>query len=356
MRNNQACVRCVNDKTIKNISFDAEGVCNFCRTYEKYEPILHNYSYLEELFLRKIKTNETHAYDVAVGISGGKDSTFVLYELIYKYKLKVCTYTLDNGFLSEEAKEKINRIVQEFHVPHEYVNCNQEVLKEMYHYIVKKYLSPCIACSFLGYAAMINYASRVDAYVGIHGRSIPQMLRNFSENREDYFKPFILDGLKEEGENPELLFQTILDSISTLVDQQLATKIKEELLKDAYKNGFRPFLAYFLYHPYNKDAIIRILEENTSWRIESEEEHFDCLIHHGALHIKNIIARRHHLMPEISVMVREKMITREEAHSLLKIKDNIPLAKKELKHFCEYADLKYCRIMLKAKLYGKRWW
>ncbi|MDE7162059.1 MAG: hypothetical protein K2N65_04790, partial [Anaeroplasmataceae bacterium] len=172
MRNNQVCVCCVNDKTVKHITFDTEGVCNYCRTYQKYESLLHNYSYLEELFLKKIKSTEPHAYDVAVGISGGKDSTFVLYELIHKYKLKVCTYTLDNGFLSDEAKGKINQIVQEFQVPHEYVSCDQEILKRMYHYIVKKYLSPCIACSFLGYAAMINYASRVDAAVGIHGRSI----------------------------------------------------------------------------------------------------------------------------------------------------------------------------------------
>ena len=45
---------------------------------------------------------------------------------------------------------------------------------------------------------------------------------------------------------------------------------------------------YFLYHDYNKDEIIEFLEANTSWKLESEEEHFDCLIHNGALYLKDL--------------------------------------------------------------------
>ena len=32
------------------------------------------------------------------------------------------------------------------------------------------------------------------------------------------------------------------------------------------------------------------------------------------------------------------------------------LAESELKTFCDYADLSYKKLMLKAKLYSKRWW
>lgn len=355
MKNNQRCTRCVNDKTIKKIYFDEQGVCEFCTTYDQYEAKLHDYKNLEELFLRKIK-NEGHKYDVALGFSGGKDSTYVLYHLINTYHLKVITYTLDNGFLSQEAKNKINRLVKEFNVAHEYVECDQELLKKTYRYITKKYLSPCIACSYLGYAVMINYASKVDAAVGIHGRSIYQMLRNFSSNRDDVFKPFVLEGLKEPSEcDFEKLYQSSIGQISNLIDKKLAKEIESQLLGDAKKIGYRDFIAYFLYHPYDQKEIVDFLTANTSWRVESEEEHFDCLIHHGALYLKNIIARRSHLMPEFSVMIKEKKMTKDQALKLLSF-NKTPEAKEELKMLCRFCKINYSTLMLKAHIYAKRWW
>lgn len=350
------CVRCCLDSTVKHISFDENGVCSFCNAYDKIKDRLHDYNNLERLFLKKIANNGNHKYDAAVGFSGGKDSTYLLYKLVKDYKLKVKAFTLDNGFLSPEAKEKIKEIVNELGVEHEFYECDDRILKEMYHYICKKYLSPCIACSFLGYAVMINYASKIDAACTIHGRSIPQMLRAYQDADYDFYKPFIVDGLSEDSLAPEELYKDALRLIDKLVDERLAKRIKDELLIDGFKNGFRPFVAYYLYHPYNKDEIIKFLEENTSWRVISEEEHFDCLIHHGAMYLKNMIARRSHLMPEIAVMMREGTINSDEAKAKLIVNDDKKIAIKELKEFAKYAGLNYNTLMLKAKIYSKRWW
>ena len=356
MINNKTCTRCVNDRTIKNIKFDKNGVCNFCKTYDEYAARLHDYENLEKLFLKKVNNVDgDFDYDVAVGFSGGKDSTYVLYKLVKVYKLKCIAYTLDNGFLSKEARDKIDQIVKELNVEHEYVTCDMELLKKSYKYIVNKYLSPCIACSFLGYASMINYASKVNARVGIHGRSIYQMLRNFSNDTDDVFKPFILSGL-EDTVDLDKLFNDIITKIDFLVDKKLADEIKSKLLNDAFKNGYRDFIPYFLYHPYNKDEIIHFLKQNTSWSPKKDAEHFDCLIHNGALYLKDLTARRGHLMPEYSVMIREGALTKAEAYKELKHKTNPDVAKKELKMLCNYANINYTKIMFKAKIYNKRWW
>ena len=355
MRNNKTCRHCVNDKTVRNIKFDENGICNFCNSYFKHYDELHDYDNLRELFLKKLCSDKPHKYDVALGFSGGKDSTYVLYMLKNVYGLHVKAFTLDNGFLSGEAKTKIDRLVKEFGVEHEYVVCDESLLKEMYKYIVTKYLSPCIVCSFLGYAVMINYATKIDAAVGVHGRSFPQMFRNYADDADDFFKPFIESGIRDDGTDADI-FATVLNKIEKLVDKKLAEKIKQNLLGDALKDGFRPFLGYFLYHPYDKDEIIKFLESNTSWRVESEEEHFDCLIHHGALYLKYLVARRSHLMPEYSVMVREKTMTREEALKKLAVNENKAVAESELKQLCDYADISYPKLMFKARLYSKRWW
>ena len=355
MRNNQECTRCVNDKTVKHISFNSEGVCSFCTSYETDYDKLHDYKNLEKLFLTKLNPSGDYDYDCAVGFSGGKDSTYVLYKLVKEYKLKVIAYTLDNGFLSSEAKEKIDRIINELGVEHEYVECDTDLLKRTYKHIVSHYLSPCIACSFLGYAVMINYASKVNAKVGIHGRSTYQMFRNYSHTSDDVFKPFIEAGLKENV-NLEELYTGVIGKIDLLVDKKLAADIKNNLLKDAYEKEFREFIPYFLYHEYNKKDLIKFLEGNTSWRVDSEEEHFDCLIHHGARYIKDMAARRSHSMPEFSVMIRENALTKAEAYQLMSKKEDKKIAKKELKMLCKYAHINYPLLMLKAKIYSLRWW
>ena len=353
--NNRVCQRCLNDRTIKNISFDQEGICNFCRSYEKLVPVLNNKPYLHSIFLNKIK-NHNCTYDVALGFSGGKDSTYVLYRLVKDYKLKVITYTLDNGFLSEEAKDKINRLVKEFGVPHEYVKCDMSLLKEMYRVMVGKYLSPCIACSFLGYAVMLNYATKVDAAIGIHGRSEAQMFRNYAEDVDDVFKPFIEEGLKENPMSTDQLVQLILEKIEKLVDPMLAHKIKTNLLREGLEEGFREFVPFFLYHSYDQKEIIHTLISNTSWRVESEEEHFDCLIHHGALYLKDMVARRSHLLPEYSFLIRSGKMTKQEALCALSYKHDKVQSKKELKELCKFSSLSYSKVMLKARIYHRRWW
>jgi hypothetical protein len=278
-----------------------------------------------------------------------------LYKLVKEYKLKVYAYTLDNGFLSDEAKKRINDIVKELQVDHDYVECDTTLLKKVYKQITTKYLSPCIACSFLGYAVMINEASRVNAKVGIHGRSTYQMFRNFSKDVDDVFKPFILSGL-EECVDLSKLYEGVLNKIGILVDKNLKKEIEEKLLKDAFEKGFREFVAYFLYHPYHKEDVINFLKTNTIWNYNTEAEHFDCLIHYGAWYLKSLTARRDHALPEYSVMIRERHLTIDEARKLLNNKIDIKRAKKELKLFCKYSQVNYNRLMLKAKIYSKRWW
>ena len=82
MIKNKTCVRCVNDKTVKGITFDENGLCSHCSCYDRYKPRLKDYDRLEKLFLKKITKEGDYDYDAAVGFSGGKDSTFVLYKLV----------------------------------------------------------------------------------------------------------------------------------------------------------------------------------------------------------------------------------------------------------------------------------
>lgn len=345
------CRCCMNDKpSVRKIQFDAEGICNYCRNYQKIESRLKDYQTLEKLFSERIdRIKGKHAYDAAVGISGGKDSVFVLYRLIHSYNLKVKAFTLDNGFLSDTARENIDMIVNEFGVEHEYITFDTAILRKFYRYSMKKWLVPCIACSYLGYATMINYASKIDAGICIHGRSPEQMLRSYGT---DTFTPLVDAGLKSIREvDINRLYGELLQSIEKKIDKRLMQDIKGILFKDLKENDFREFVAYFLYHPYDEKEIVEFLQKETSW--QKGENHYDCLVHNAAKYIYQCAEGRPHSLPEISVLVRSGKMSRQEAEQ--KLKDEL-LAEKprdEIKRLCALAKINPGVLLFKAKLYRK---
>jgi len=115
----QRCTRCILDTTIESIRFDDNGVCNFCKIHDELEK---NYPtgeagwrYLESL-AQKIKQEHKHKpYDCIVGVSGGRDSTYVLY-LTVKLGLRPLAVHFDNGWNSEIAVSNIKNAVTRLNV------------------------------------------------------------------------------------------------------------------------------------------------------------------------------------------------------------------------------------------------
>jgi len=104
------CAKCVLPDTFPGINFDNEGVCNYCRntpipTEEEKSEHLERFE-----SLLKLKRTE-HGFDAILAYSGGKDSTYTLMMLARDYNLKVLAFTFDNGFVSEQAKQNIIKMV-----------------------------------------------------------------------------------------------------------------------------------------------------------------------------------------------------------------------------------------------------
>lgn len=344
------CKTCLNDKTVRNISFNEEGICNYCIEYDKISNKLTNYKELERLFKERIeKIKGKHKYDIALGISGGKDSIYVLNKLIKEYKLKVKTFTLNNGFLSENAKININKIAKEYKVEHEYITFDKQLLKRIYRYSMKKFLVPCIACSYIGYAAMINYTTKIDAGICIHGRSPEQMLRCYGK---DVFTSFVNIGLKSIKEiDIDKEYKSILNNISIKLDKNIRKDIESILYKDLDKKEFREFVGYFLYHPYNEEEIVKYLKEKTPWQPPKNYNHYDCEIHNAAKYIYQKAEGRAHRLPETSVLVRNGQITKEKGKEIL-AKEIINKPHEELKKLFKFVKLNQNITFIKAKIYN----
>jgi N-acetyl sugar amidotransferase len=76
------CTKCVMPATKPDLHFDENGVCDACKSQESKNSEI-DWKKREEEFLEIIKKYKTHPdYDCAIGVSGGKDSTFQVLKIL----------------------------------------------------------------------------------------------------------------------------------------------------------------------------------------------------------------------------------------------------------------------------------
>jgi tRNA(Ile)-lysidine synthase TilS/MesJ len=103
------CTSCVLSDTFPGIEFDKDGKCNYCRHIQVPDELKkREYTKKFEDLLDSVRGK--YDYDVIMAFSGGKDSTYTMYQLANKYKMNILALTFDNGFISEKARENIIRM------------------------------------------------------------------------------------------------------------------------------------------------------------------------------------------------------------------------------------------------------
>ena len=115
-RDYQICKNCVMDITDSKITFDEKGVCDHCNTF--YKEILPKWhtdergdKALKEI-VKKIKIEgEGKDFDCLMGMSGGIDSSYLLYIMVKKYGLRPLVFHVDAGWNSQIAVNNIERLV-----------------------------------------------------------------------------------------------------------------------------------------------------------------------------------------------------------------------------------------------------
>ena len=104
------------DTTDAKIVFDEKGVCDHCNTY--YKDILPHWHTDErgEKALWKIinkikKEGKGKDFDCIMGMSGGIDSSYLLYMMVKKFGLRPLVFHVDAGWNSQIAVNNIERLI-----------------------------------------------------------------------------------------------------------------------------------------------------------------------------------------------------------------------------------------------------
>ncbi|NBX36592.1 MAG: glucosamine 6-phosphate synthetase [Planctomycetes bacterium] len=106
------CTRCILPHTMPFISFDEQGVCNYCRHYRPR----NNPRPKEELFGLVNPYRRASGAECIVPFSGGRDSCYGLHLIANELKMRPVTYTYDWGMVTDLGRRNISRMCGELGV------------------------------------------------------------------------------------------------------------------------------------------------------------------------------------------------------------------------------------------------
>ncbi len=109
------CSVCVIPATAKGIQLNDQGVCQLCQGYQPFQP--KGRDELMNLIGEYKKDNTNPEHDCVVPISGGRDSSYVLYYTAKELGLRPVALHNDNDFETPIVKDNLERVSQALGVP-----------------------------------------------------------------------------------------------------------------------------------------------------------------------------------------------------------------------------------------------
>jgi hypothetical protein len=317
------CTRCVLPDTFPGIRFNGDGVCNYCEGFLRgaggHEQTKERYrqKFLDILgrYRDRAASGQAAPFDAVVAYSGGKDSTYTLGLLVRTYRLKVLSFTFDNGFLSERALKNIRTVTDTLGVSHVMYRPDQRSLHRAFSASIRTNPYPlktlerasalCNTCMYLAKSCVLKAAVEGGIPFVAYGwspgqaplassvlRLNPAMIRKMQGAVADVLGPVM-----EEALGPYLLGGRHLD----LLEQE------------AKRGAFLYMVNPLAFHDYGES---RVLDEAGSlgWEApdDTDANSTNCLIN-GYANLAHLASHGFHPYAfEIAGLVRNGHMTRDE--------------------------------------------
>jgi predicted PP-loop superfamily ATPase len=323
----RTCSKCLLNEKIEGVMIGEDGICNYCTNHKAFAPYGENE--LLKIFSKARKKNRI--YDTLVPISGGKDSTYVLYLAVKVYKLKVLTYTFDNGFMSDMAKNNIERSVKICGVDHIWVKHDVKLIRELYKTTLLNSGEICGICGIGIERSMLKISEAWKIPLILLGHSPTEANSFTSENLYDQsrLKAILANN---HNINKEMINRFLIYPGLNFISSYLFTL--------SGRFGKKVNILYYLNIPTDKE-IGEIIKKEMNWIEPGQSEytrHFDCIAEPFTNYVREKrfgISRR---LPQLSNMIRNQEISREEA-SRICMEDNKKLLPENYKEVMLAFDL-----------------
>jgi amino acid adenylation domain-containing protein len=300
------CARCGLPSNYPGVTFDAEGVCGTCREYDGYRDKAALYfRELGELraVAERVKARAAGDYDCIALMSGGKDSTYMLYHLV-ELGLRVLSFTLDNGYISEEAKANIRRVTGALGVDH--VWGETPFMKDIFVDSLRRYANVCNGCFKTIYTLAVKLAREKGIPAIFTGLSRGQFFETRLTGELFAGEGLSVGAIDEAIERARRAYHRRDDLISRSLDVDL---FRAEQALDQVE-----FVDFFRYCDVDLDEMYRFLAERRLWvRPSDTGRSTNCLINEVGIYVHKRRRGFHNYALPYSWDVRMGHKTREQA-------------------------------------------
>ena len=344
MEPHKICNKCVLPEIKPDIWLNEDGVCNICVDYEKSKGTSEEKKPLETDFIKMLNMYKGNGkYDCLVMCSGGKDSTAALYYMKRKYRLNPLAFTFDHGFETEGALENIKNAVEILGV--DFLFFKSDLMKDMFSEILKSNSRAviCHPCSLWYMNLAFDIAARFSIPIIIAGwtkgqsTSQPLMSRCGCNMHQQEFismakatKEFLIQYKKDRPK-----YKDFPESM-------------EEVLTRAKKRQKCVVLSPHWFLPFGSETYVETIKKELKWKpakLSYPNGTTNCYLNFISVYnsIKYFGYTHYHV--EMAKLIREGLLTREEALDSLRVNFNIdflnPIAKKlDYSFDDQYSDMR----------------
>lgn len=323
------CKNCLMPESLTGSDFDQDGTCRWCQVgFPNYHP--RGEKEFLEITERLRKKDEK--LKCVVGISGGKDSCYVLAQLKIKYDCDVTAFIYTHGGLADFALENARLICKQFDVPlHERALPGHTHLESFKKFFLvwlndEEMLSAamtCVACKHL-FILGSQLAKEVGAKIVIWSDSpletppfIPAQGTNqvTSKSKGVLNLGFMLCNILMKNHPFRNAF---FSDLNTHIFGCLAFRTSTGYLQLRYPGILQ--LSYFDYFDWNAKTIKQFLLNHTKWSLPPEIEcswHSDCVMDVFKEYMMQKMIGASYTDAYLSNQIRCGLIDRTEAYNKL---------------------------------------
>ncbi len=272
------CKSCGLPSNYPDATFNDEQVCSLCESFEDYQRNVSSYfKSMDNLRGEIISLGEGRnpEYDCLMLLSGGKDSSYALAKLV-ELDLKVLAFTLDNGFISDNAKENINNTCSKLGVDHIYGTT--DAMNAIFRDSIERHQNVCNGCFKTVYTLSTKLAMDKNIPVIVTGLSRGQ----FFETRlteelfvKENFDPKDIDNIILEARKS---YHRSQDAVSEYLDVSMF-ETDEVFEKVA-------FVDFYRFSDVSLSELYSYLEEKIGWkRPEDTGRSTNCIINDLGIYV-----------------------------------------------------------------------
>ena len=315
------CSRCLSNETIQSINLDSNNICQFCKIHDEMDnefPLNENSEKRLFKVAEKIRERGSKSkYDCVVGVSGGRDSTFLLYYIKKILKLRPLAVHYDNGFDSDTSVSNILNICQKLDVDLETNVADWQTFKK----ITKSF--------FLAGVSDPDTPTDVGIFKTMYQTAYREKIKyvfNGHSFRTEGIEP--LDWTYMDGKYIDEIHKKYGDGNLKKFDNFYIS----DIIKYKIFAGIKTILP-LNYIRYSYDRVEKILKDEVNWNYYGGHHHESLLtkfVVSSYLPKKFNIDRR---LTSYSAMVRANLISKSEAKKIL---INKPIPEKDEINLQEY--------------------